>query len=59
MIRTWVHHHTVVLGIQDSRLPYIDDGRAYLEAQGYRVIVRNSGGLAVMLDDGVLNISIN
>ncbi len=58
MIRTWVHHHTVVLGIQDSRLPYIDDGRSYLEGQGYRVIVRNSGGLAVMLDEGVLNISL-
>lgn len=58
MIRTWVHHDTVVLGIQDSRLPYIDDGRTYLEEQGYRVIVRNSGGLAVMLDEGVLNISL-
>ncbi len=57
-IRTWVHHNTVVLGIQDSRLPYVKDGQAYLEQAGYRTIVRNSGGLAVLLDDGVLNISL-
>ncbi|NEU30459.1 lipoate--protein ligase family protein [bacterium LRH843] len=58
MIRTWVHHNTIVLGIQDSRLPYIDEGRSFLEQKGYRVIVRNSGGLAVVLDEGILNISL-
>ena len=57
-IRTWVHHDAVVLGIQDHRLPYIQDGMAYLSAQGYEPIVRNSGGLAVVLDAGVLNISL-
>jgi octanoyl-[GcvH]:protein N-octanoyltransferase len=56
--RTWVHHNTIVLGIQDTRLPYLKDGIDYLEAGGYRVIVRNSGGLAVVLDEGVLNISL-
>ncbi|MFE1242655.1 biotin/lipoate A/B protein ligase family protein [Fictibacillus sp. NPDC058756] len=56
--RTWVHHNTIVLGIQDTRLPYLKDGINYLEARGYRVIVRNSGGLAVVLDEGVLNISL-
>lgn len=57
-IRPWVHEHTVVLGIQDSRLPYIDEARRFLEEQGYHSIVRNSGGLAVPLDDGILNISL-
>jgi octanoyl-[GcvH]:protein N-octanoyltransferase len=56
--RTWVHHNTVVLGIQDTKLPFLKEGRKYLEQQGYRSIVRNSGGLAVVLDDGVLNISL-
>ncbi|WP_226536928.1 lipoate--protein ligase family protein [Fictibacillus halophilus] len=56
--RTWVHHNTIVLGIQDTRLPYLKDGIDHLEARGYRVIVRNSGGLAVVLDEGVLNISL-
>ncbi|GAE33581.1 lipoate--protein ligase family protein [Halalkalibacter akibai] len=57
-IRAWVHHQTVVLGIQDSRLPFIESGRAFLGEHDYRVIVRNSGGLAVVLDEGVLNISL-
>lgn len=56
--RLWVHHDTVVLGIPDARLPYIEEGIAYLKENGYKVIVRNSGGLAVVLDDGVLNLSL-
>lgn len=57
-IRTWVHHDAVVLGIQDHRLPYIEQGMETLKNSGYDPIVRNSGGLAVVLDAGVLNISI-
>ena len=30
----------------------------FLQEQGYQSIVRNSGGLAVVLDEGVLNISL-
>lgn len=56
--RSWVHHRTIVLGIQDTRLPFLEDGVKLLEDEGYRVIVRNSGGLAVVLDEGVLNISL-
>ena len=56
--RTWVHHNTVVLGIQDTRLPYLQEGIQFLKQEGYQVIVRNSGGLAVVLDEGVLNISL-
>lgn len=57
-IRTWVHKESVVLGIQDHRLPFIEDGMKFLNQQGYTPIVRNSGGLAVVLDPGVLNISL-
>lgn len=57
-VRTWVHDETVVLGIQDHRLPYIGEATAHLESKGYQSIVRNSGGLAVVLDSGVLNVSI-
>ncbi|MCF6138963.1 lipoate--protein ligase family protein [Pseudalkalibacillus berkeleyi] len=57
-VRAWVHQKTVVLGIQDSRLPNLRDGVNFLKSQGYNVIVRNSGGLAVVLDDGVLNLSL-
>ncbi|GAB3048116.1 lipoate--protein ligase family protein [Virgibacillus ainsalahensis] len=57
-IRLWVHPNTIVLGIPDARLPYIEEGVAHLADHGYHVVVRNSGGLAVALDEGVLNISL-
>ncbi|MBU9714882.1 lipoate--protein ligase family protein [Evansella tamaricis] len=56
--RTWVHDKTVVLGIQDQRLPHVEDGIQFLRNAGYTVMVRNSGGLAVVLDEEILNISI-
>ncbi|MBM7645415.1 octanoyl-[GcvH]:protein N-octanoyltransferase [Scopulibacillus daqui] len=56
--RTWVHHDTIILGIQDTKLPHLKDGLDYLASQGYHYVVRNSGGLAVVLDEGVLNISL-
>ena len=58
VIRTWVHQSSVVLGIQDHKLPYIQEGMQLLTKRGYNPIVRNSGGLAVVLDKGVLNVSI-
>ncbi|TDM01259.1 lipoate--protein ligase family protein [Macrococcus hajekii] len=58
VVRTWVHQHVVILGIHDSRLPYLKEGVDYLIDQGYGAIVRNSGGLGVVLDGGVLNISL-
>lgn len=58
IIRTWVHHRTIVLGIQDSRLPFIQKGIQFLQNKDYQAIVRNSGGLAVVLDEGILNISL-
>ncbi|WLD93219.1 lipoate--protein ligase family protein [Alkalihalobacillus sp. AL-G] len=57
-VRAWVHPKTVVLGIQDSRVPFLTEGLQFLQNQGYEVIVRNSGGLAVVLDEGVLNLSL-
>ena len=58
VVRVWTHPKSVVLGIADSRLPYLLDASRWLKAQGYQPIVRNSGGLAVALDEGVLNISL-
>ncbi|GEB77907.1 lipoate--protein ligase family protein [Sporolactobacillus inulinus] len=56
--RLWVHHQTVMLGIQDTRLPHLRAGLDVLRAHGFNFIVRNSGGLAVVLDQGVLNLSL-
>ncbi|WP_163580446.1 lipoate--protein ligase family protein [Gracilibacillus saliphilus] len=55
--RFWVHDNTVVLGIIDSRLPAVDDAVVFLQEKGFDVVVRNSGGLAVVLDRDVLNFS--
>lgn len=57
-IRSWVHRPTVVLGIQDSKLPHLDCGLEFLHRLGYDVIIRNSGGLSVVLDEGILNVSL-
>lgn len=57
-LRSWVHDKYVILGLHDARLPYLDDGLAYLRELGYEYIIRNSGGLGVVLDDGILNFSI-
>ncbi|WP_458411615.1 biotin/lipoate A/B protein ligase family protein [Schinkia sp. CFF1] len=58
VMRAWIHAPTIVLGIQDARLPYLEQGRECLEQAGYQSIVRNSGGLAVVLDEGILNLSL-
>ncbi|WP_284140162.1 lipoate--protein ligase family protein [Virgibacillus sp. LDC-1] len=58
VLRMWVHPKTVVLGIPDARLPYLEAGVQMLANHGYQVVVRNSGGLAVVLDEGVLNLSL-
>src|SRR5699024_12630985 len=55
--RMCVHPPTLVLGIPDSILPYLEEGIAYMKAHKHQVIIRNSGGLAVLLDQGVLNVS--
>lgn len=56
--RAWVHTDAAILGIADARLPHIEDGVNWLKQQGYEVIVRTSGGLAVLVDQGVLNLTL-
>src|SRR5690625_2052242 len=57
-LRLWSHDKTVVLGIPDGRLPYLEEGVRFLHHHQYDVIIRNSGGLAVALDEGVINLSL-
>lgn len=57
-IRMWIHDETVVLGTPDSRTPYIEKGLDFLKYNQQNVVIRNSGGLAVALDSGVLNLSL-
>lgn len=49
---------TLILGINDRRLPKLADGLKSLSANHYDYFLRNSGGLAVVSDPGILNISL-
>lgn len=54
----WRHPRAFVMGVRDSRLPHAPEGEEWLRAQGYNTAVRHSGGAAVPLDSGVVNLSL-
>jgi octanoyl-[GcvH]:protein N-octanoyltransferase len=54
----WRHPRAFVMGSRDSRLPGAAAAKRWLESAGYDVVVRNSGGAAVPLDLGVVNLSL-
>jgi octanoyl-[GcvH]:protein N-octanoyltransferase len=57
-LHIWQHSKAFVLGLRDRQLPHVDQAILWLESEGYTVAVRNSGGAAVPLDHGVVNISL-
>ncbi len=54
----WRHPRAFVMGQRDSRLPGAADAQRWLQSLGYSTLVRNTGGAAVPLDLGVVNISL-
>lgn len=58
LVYFWPSDPLIFLGMVDSKLPHLNDGLKVLEEAGYEYVVRNSGGLAVVSDPGVLNFSI-
>lgn len=54
----WQYDQTIILGMKDTRTPYLNDGIKLIETLGYTPVVRNSGGLGIVSDEGVLNISL-
>lgn len=54
----WRHPRAFVMGLRDSRLPGAADAERALQTEGWSTAVRNSGGAAVPLDLGVINISL-
>ncbi|MCS7462659.1 lipoate--protein ligase family protein [Paenibacillus doosanensis] len=58
IVHLWRHPRAFVMGLRDSRLPGAVEAKRWLERQGYSVAVRNSGGAAVPLDTGVVNVSL-
>ncbi|BAP84957.1 ligase [Paucilactobacillus hokkaidonensis JCM 18461] len=58
IIHFWTLEDTLILGLADQRLPYLKDALNFLEQQSYHYFIRNSGGLAVISNAGILNVSI-
>lgn len=54
----WRHPGAFIMGLRDSRMPHVLEARQWLESGGWATAVRNSGGAAVPLDAGVVNISL-
>ncbi|MBH5320138.1 lipoate--protein ligase family protein [Paenibacillus sp. GSMTC-2017] len=54
----WRHPQALIMGHRDSKLPEAKQAQHWLESLGFATIVRNSGGAAVPLDAGVVNISL-
>lgn len=58
VIHFWTTPPTVILGMQDKRLNNFQSGLNLLADQNYLYYLRNSGGLGVVSDDGILNCTI-
>lgn len=58
VIHFWVTPPTVILGMQDKRLPNLQAGLQMLSQRNYLYYLRNSGGLGVVTDPGILNCSL-
>lgn len=53
----WTMKSQLILGMQDTRVNDLEKGIASIISNQYHPVVRNSGGLAVVADEGVLNFS--
>lgn len=58
IIYFWPTDKLIFLGMIDTKLPYLNEALQVFDQAGYQYIVRNSGGLAVVSDPGILNFSI-
>lgn len=58
LLHFWTLKDTVILGLKDQRLPHLAAARDFLHERGQHFFMRNSGGLAVVSDSGILNFSL-
>lgn len=58
LLHIWRHPSAFIVGLRDRRLPKASEAMAWLRNKGYDTAVRNSGGAAVPLDSGVVNLSL-
>ncbi|MGL4697828.1 lipoate--protein ligase family protein [Enterococcus larvae] len=58
ILHFWQLNQTMILGMKDTRVPYLRAGLSSLAGNDYQAVVRNSGGLGVIADKGTLNVSL-
>ncbi len=58
LIHFWQLENTFIMGMKDTRVPYLKDGLKSLADTPYKTMVRSAGGLGVINDEGILNISL-
>lgn len=58
ILHFWQTQPLIILGMMDTKLPFLTEALPSFSRNGYPYMVRNSGGLAVVSDEGVLNFSM-
>ncbi|MDN6639154.1 MAG: lipoate--protein ligase family protein [Tetragenococcus sp.] len=57
LLHFWQFEKTFILGMKDTRVDDLSAGIHTIRKNGYEPVIRNAGGLGVISDEGVLNIS--
>lgn len=58
ILHFWQTPPLIILGMMDTKLGHFDQAVPLFEEYDHDVIIRNSGGLGVISDPGVLNVSL-
>ncbi|WP_375179429.1 lipoate--protein ligase family protein [Enterococcus rotai] len=58
IVHFWQLDQAMILGMKDTRVTDLNSGLTALKQDGYNVVIRNAGGLGVIADEGVLNVSL-
>ncbi|KAF1305152.1 lipoate--protein ligase family protein [Enterococcus saccharolyticus] len=58
IVHFWQFEQTFILGMKDTRVPYFTQGIQSIINDQYVPVIRNSGGLGVISDEGILNFSL-
>ncbi|MGM0217102.1 lipoate--protein ligase family protein [Enterococcus sp. AZ126] len=58
IIHFWQLDQAMILGMKDTRVTDLNSGLISLRQDGYNSVIRNAGGLGVIADTGVLNVSL-
>lgn len=57
LLHFWQFEQTFILGMKDARVDNLKKGIDTIKRYNYNPVIRNAGGLGVLSDKGVLNIS--